>query len=638
MVTNMLDAAEEEAGFSDELAEPSSDLTRWLQPMAGTAAGDTEAQQLGSDEEDSDLRGYDTAGVMQGGGAHGSRAHLDAAGGYGAIDSGVDMLLPFWQEDGEHAHHTRNIMEIHTRCCPDFQRGFCAMFKGRGSPCFYYHFQSQARRAPVMDGRLRYWDVQCPVWNGELAFCPHGEACIFAHGRNEVSYHPAKYKTRLCNVTECRGEAVCCFAHTEDELRTWAHERYSYSAHQAASNSFSLQGGAMMTSEAGSSMEAAYGLGAGQGAAGMGPAAQGQRGGAPQQKHRFCASYPQVSQCSRGASCAFAHSREEARTPLLSEAEENHEPKALTEDFFTMKFKILWCPIGAQHDWLSCPYAHTYQDARRDPSIGYGPQPCPYWSKKDTRVAYAQRCPLGLRCPYSHGAKEQLYHPKYFRTVVCRDLDLKGCPRQTLCAFYHHRHERRTAGPDMIDYNQPISKADIPAEWSSRFLSPPFFQETTGNDGNSVMPSTPNMSGPCMAMMPGMSMHRGYPAGQMGGPGQMAIPTMMPTQGSWFGMWGPPGPGGAGSGNPWAAPKMRKGGGQPRNLPAADDTDDFGDVGEQDGSASVGAWPGPAYHPGFTGVPMVPVQWGGMQGYGPVGASQGYPEQFDESAWWGEMH
>jgi hypothetical protein len=31
----------------------------------------------------------------------------------------------------------------------------------------------------------------------------------------------------------------------------------------------------------------------------------------------------------------------------------------------------LWCPIGAQHDWQTCAYAHTYQDARRKPSIGY---------------------------------------------------------------------------------------------------------------------------------------------------------------------------------------------------------------------------------------------------------------------------
>merc|ERR1719453_2683451 len=39
-------------------------------------------------------------------------------------------------------------------------------------------------------------------------------------------------------------------------------------------------------------------------------------------KHRFCASYPHIQSCRRGTACAFAHSREEIRTPLLSESEE----------------------------------------------------------------------------------------------------------------------------------------------------------------------------------------------------------------------------------------------------------------------------------------------------------------------------
>merc|ERR1719424_175077 len=222
-----------------------------------------------------------------------------------------------------------------------------------------------------------------------------------------------------------------------------------------------------------------------------GPGASSSFAGAPfgaapvQQKHRFCASYPHVSQCRRGAACSFAHSREEACTPLLTVEEEEHQPEALTMEFFMQKFKTLWCPIGAQHDWQNCPYAHTYQDARRKPDIGYGPQPCPYWSKKDTRVAYSQRCPLGLRCPYSHGAKEQLYHPKYFWTVICRDLQLKGCPRQTLCAFFHRRGERRTADNDDVDYMQPLDKESISSEWSTYFLAPPFFQESTNEGGAS---------------------------------------------------------------------------------------------------------------------------------------------------------
>ena len=67
--------------------------------------------------------------------------------------------------------------------------------------------------------------------------------------------------------------------------------------------------------------------------------------------------------CRRGDGCAFAHSREEVRAPLLSEAEEAQDPVAMTDEFFMYKFKVYWCPIGVQHNWQNCVYAHNYQDA-----------------------------------------------------------------------------------------------------------------------------------------------------------------------------------------------------------------------------------------------------------------------------------
>merc|ERR1712008_28689 len=99
------------------------------------------------------------------------------------------------------------------------------------------------------------------------------------------------------------------------------------------------------------------------------------------------------------------------------------------------------------------------------------------WSKKDTGAGYSQRCPLGLWCPYSHGAKEQLYHPHYFKSVVCRVLRGKACPRQKLCAFFHHRHERRSTPPDDVDYSSPLKNKALPSDWIAEFLSPPFLPE-----------------------------------------------------------------------------------------------------------------------------------------------------------------
>lgn len=44
-------------------------------------------------------------------------------------------------------------------------------------------------------GRLRYWDVACPHMTSGSP-CPDDDDCVFAHSRDEISYHPAKFKTR----------------------------------------------------------------------------------------------------------------------------------------------------------------------------------------------------------------------------------------------------------------------------------------------------------------------------------------------------------------------------------------------------------------------------------------------------------
>jgi hypothetical protein len=347
------------------------------------------------------------------------------------------------------------------------------------------------------------------------------------------------------------------------------------------------------------------------------------------QKHRFCASYPHVGQCRRGAACAFAHTREEATTPLFEENEEQHSPEAMTEQFFTEKFKTLWCPIGAQHDWQNCPYAHTYQDARRKPSIGYGPQPCPYWSKKDTRVAYAQRCPLGLRCPYSHGAKEQLYHPKYFRTVICRDLQLKGCPRQTLCAFFHRRQERRQAEADHVDYTQPLEKDNLTHDWSTYFLSPPFFQEGADEGGQPTGMPTQGMGMGSQGM--------GGKGGMPYGPGMMPQSGCMMGPGStWYAGYlagiSQHGPQGGGFEMPESRmPESRIEGGSRTPTTAESDggleeVDELESTQELMGMMHPDAmsWNG-GFHPGFVRVPVGgpqgPMGWGGMPFYGQGGGS-----------------
>lgn len=273
---------------------------------------------------------------------------------------------------------------------------------------------------------------------------------------------------------------------------------------------------------------------------------QGSRESKP--KRRFCTSYPEVANCRRGMNCAFAHCREEISAPLLEMEEELQDPEFMTDSFFMYKYKTRWCPVGVQHEWHTCVYAHNYQDARRPVEIGYGARLCPYWSKKDTGAEYSQRCPLGLRCPYSHGAKEQLYHPHYFKTVVCRDMRGKICPRHKLCAFFHMRTERRQVTGEEIDYSQPLKSEDLPEDWVTDFLAPPFLPEPgktqeASEKGENIMDASlmtyagqmaPTQFGqmPCVFLMPfGQMMPPLAPNGE-----GMARGLAMPAQAAMNGM------------------------------------------------------------------------------------------------------
>merc|ERR1740138_693485 len=115
------------------------------------------------------------------------------------------------------------------------------------------------------------------------------------------------------------------------------------------------------------------------------------------------------------------------------------------------KFKTLWCPFGESHCWETCVYAHTYRDWRRVPSLGYSSRPCPSWCQslaRCTDIPYSERCRFGFACPMAHGAKEQLYHPQFYKTSPCGN---PGCSKDgLLCAFMHGACDRRRAIPDAI--------------------------------------------------------------------------------------------------------------------------------------------------------------------------------------------
>mmetsp|Transcript_31025 Transcript_31025/g.56385 ORF Transcript_31025/g.56385 Transcript_31025/m.56385 type:complete len:756 (+) Transcript_31025:95-2362(+) len=181
----------------------------------------------------------------------------------------------------------------------------------------------------------------------------------------------------------------------------------------------------------------------------------------------------QAKRCPRGRFCAFAHSRQELLVPHFSEVEET-EP---TEDFITWRFKTQWCPIGGPHDWENCVYAHTYRDWRRVPSLGYSSRPCPHWVQSVTtgppELSYEHRCPRGMGCPLAHGAKEQLYHPQFYKTSPCSEAN---CKRGALCAFTHGAYDLRRPRTDEAGnaVREPILEAvELLGQNQPTFWSPP---------------------------------------------------------------------------------------------------------------------------------------------------------------------
>jgi len=182
----------------------------------------------------------------------------------------------------------------------------------------------------------------------------------------------------------------------------------------------------------------------------------------------------QAKRCPRGRFCAFAHTRQELLVPHFTELEEL-EP---SEDFIAWRFKTQWCPIGGPHDWENCVYAHTYRDWRRVPTLGYSSRPCPHWVQSVTKgpaeLMYADRCPRGMSCPLAHGAKEQLYHPQFYKTSPCSE---GSCKRGTLCAFTHGAYDIRKPRADEqlpSAVREPILQAlELLGRSQPTFWSPP---------------------------------------------------------------------------------------------------------------------------------------------------------------------
>lgn len=94
--------------------------------------------------------------------------------------------------------------------------------------CPFAHRGEKARRRDPR--KCNYAAISCPDYrNGE---CLTADSCEFAHGVFEYWLHPARYRTRMCNLGTLCERKVCFFAHTPEQLRSETIYQHQFSSRE----------------------------------------------------------------------------------------------------------------------------------------------------------------------------------------------------------------------------------------------------------------------------------------------------------------------------------------------------------------------------------------------------------------------
>lgn len=112
--------------------------------------------------------------------------------------------------EAERPSHRRYLLEYHVQLCACTQ-----------ADCLHAHSSAQLRRVPelTVESKWSYQPHRC-----KQVLCAKTE-CGLAHNDDEVKFHPAVYKTKLCSHPVdvrgvCEGFGVHCpFAHSDADLR-----------------------------------------------------------------------------------------------------------------------------------------------------------------------------------------------------------------------------------------------------------------------------------------------------------------------------------------------------------------------------------------------------------------------------------
>ncbi|GIX63558.1 zinc finger protein, putative [Babesia caballi] len=107
-----------------------------------------------------------------------------------------------------------------------------------------------------------------------------------------------------------------------------------------------------------------------------------------------------------------------------------------------------------------CLYSHQSICMRRCPVylsntsfVRYIPVLCKYIIFGPNFEVIRANCRYGVDCIYAHCLDELLYHPNFYKTILCKDV-LEGRCEQIFCPFAHSKAEQRR----LKDYKVPFAK------------------------------------------------------------------------------------------------------------------------------------------------------------------------------------
>jgi hypothetical protein len=368
----------------------------------------------------------------------------------------------------------KTVTHYKTTPCP--QLSTCYKIKD----CFYYHSAEDRRRPLFSNYCLAYTSQYCPVDIN----CPNGDHCYYSHNDFEVQFHPEQYKTKPC-TEDCK-QIYCPFAHSTSELRKReelliysfieGHTSFTNLSHIDYTpfgtiketpkrfpldiNTFKSKSCSYMEVHSQKQCVCFHSASdrrrvpvlysyercpmSKHSLCPLGDTCNKTHNTVEQLYHpekykrKMCHEYPnKVDKCDYGEFCSFAHSESELKIELIHEYEMN-------QNFYMHYFKTESCPFNHEHNKSICVYWHNWQDYRRKvemPYPQYSSTLCSNWNTSKFINKYTEGCPRGFECQYSHGWKEYLYHPYFYKTTPCQDIE--KCHQGPDCPYYHDDFDHR---------------------------------------------------------------------------------------------------------------------------------------------------------------------------------------------------